>query len=162
VHFVTNRGWRSGMLSSARLGLRVALRLRPEQVLVLPVDHPNVKTATVRTLAEAMRAALSSYEGAGRRKTRARGNGFAYAWCRATGAAAGIRCHSRRPSRARWRRRRCRGSQRRVRRNARIVGYLDCPTPASCATAIRAGRDDSLNHGDPSVVVRLPPDSRRR
>jgi len=130
VHFVTNRGWRSGMLSSARLGLRVALRLRPEQVLVLPVDHPNVKTATVRTLAEAMRVALTSYEGAGRRKTRARGDGFAYALvpryrhrrghpvalspalARAVAADGGAEDLSDA-----------------VRRNARIVGYLDCPDP---------------------------------
>ncbi|MEK7330686.1 MAG: NTP transferase domain-containing protein [Candidatus Eisenbacteria bacterium] len=122
VRFVTNRAWRRGMLSSARLGLRAALRLKPEAVLVLPVDHPAVKPATVRALAAAMKAALGSYRGVSSRRA-----GFAYALV------------------PRYRRRRghplalspalaravaadtgATDLSDAVRRNARLVGYLDC------------------------------------
>jgi CTP:molybdopterin cytidylyltransferase MocA len=75
VHFVINRAWaRGGMLGSARLGVGEALRAKPESVVVLPVDHPDVEGATVRLLTAAMDAALSSYKGP--RKDRDR---FAYA-----------------------------------------------------------------------------------
>jgi CTP:molybdopterin cytidylyltransferase MocA len=123
VHFATNRAWRRGMFGSARLGLRAALRLKPEAVLVLPVDHPAVKPATVRALAEAMKAALGSYRGGPSSRT-----GFAYALV------------------PRYRRRRghplalsaalakavvadagATDLSDAVRRNARLVGYLDCP-----------------------------------
>jgi nicotine blue oxidoreductase len=122
VHFVVNRAWQRGMLGSARLGLRAALRLKPEAVLVLPVDHPAVKPATVRGLGAAMRAALASYRGDAAKRP-----GFAYALV------------------PRYRRRRGhpvvlspalaravagdRGAadlSDAVRRNARLVGYLDC------------------------------------
>ena len=122
VHFVFNRAWQRGMLGSARLGLRAALGLKPESVLVLPVDHPAVKPETVRALAAAMKAALDSYRGGA-----AKGKGFAYALV------------------PRYRRRRGhplvlspalaravvgdRGAtdlSDAVRRNARLVGYLDC------------------------------------
>jgi CTP:molybdopterin cytidylyltransferase MocA len=126
VRFVVNKNWRKGMLGSARLGLRTALKLRPEAVLVLPVDHPGVKPATVLLLAAAMKAALGSYgkPGAGRR---AKGGGFAYALV------------------PRYRRRRghpvalspalaaavaadagAADLSDALRRNARLVGYLDC------------------------------------
>jgi CTP:molybdopterin cytidylyltransferase MocA len=127
VHMVVNRAWRKGMLGSVRLGLRAALRLKPEQVLVLPVDHPGVKPATVRMLSEAMGAALVSYQAAGKRSSHTRANGFAYALV------------------PRYRRRRghpvalspalaravavdggAEDLSDAVRRNARIVGYLDC------------------------------------
>ena len=51
VHFIVNPGWKQGMLSSVRIGLRDALEVRPESVLVLPVDHPDVKPVTVYGLA---------------------------------------------------------------------------------------------------------------
>jgi CTP:molybdopterin cytidylyltransferase MocA len=127
VRFVVNRAWRRGMLGSARLGLRAALRLKPESVLVLPVDHPAVKPDTVRALAAAMRAALASYGGSRRRRGSSRDAGFAYALV------------------PRYRRRRghpvalspalaravvadpgARDLSDAVRRNARLVGYLDC------------------------------------
>jgi molybdenum cofactor cytidylyltransferase len=122
VRFVVNRAWRKGMLGSARLGLRAALRLKPETLLVLPVDHPAVKVATVRALAAAMKAALASYRGGGSRRA-----GFAYAlvprYRRRRGhpvalspalaqAVAGDRA--------------ARDLSDAVRRNARLVGYLDC------------------------------------
>jgi CTP:molybdopterin cytidylyltransferase MocA len=122
VRFVVNRAWRRGMLGSSRLGLRAALRLGPETVLVLPVDHPGVKSATVRALAEAMRAALGAYRG-----SRSKPSAFAYALV------------------PRYRRRRghplalspvlakaivadsgATDLSDAVRRSARLVGYLDC------------------------------------
>ena len=125
VHFVVNRAWRRGMLGSARQGLRAALRLKPEAVLVLPVDHPGVKPATVRILAAAMKAALASYRGGAAKRP-----GFTYALV------------------PRWQRRRWhplaispalaravagdRGAtdlSDAVRRNARLVGYLDSVDP---------------------------------
>ena len=51
VHFIVHAGWRQGMLSSVRAGLRDALHMRPESLLVLPVDHPDVHPATVVGLA---------------------------------------------------------------------------------------------------------------
>ena len=122
VRFVTNRAWRRGMLGSARLGLRAALRLKPEAVLVLPVDHPAVRPTTVRALAEAMKAALGSYRGGAPprsgfayalvpRYRRRRGHPLALsaALARAVAADAGASDLSDA-----------------VRRNARLVGYLDC------------------------------------
>jgi CTP:molybdopterin cytidylyltransferase MocA len=127
VRFVTNRAWRRGMLGSARLGLRAALRLKPESVLVLPVDHPAVKPATVRALAAAMKAALASYGGPRGRAVSSQRADFAYALV------------------PRYRRRRghplalspalaravaadtgATDLSDAVRRNARLVGYLDC------------------------------------
>jgi nicotine blue oxidoreductase len=60
VRFVENAAWRSGMLSSARLGLRSAARLAPDGVLVLPVDHPAVGGATVSALAGVLRGATAA------------------------------------------------------------------------------------------------------
>jgi CTP:molybdopterin cytidylyltransferase MocA len=133
VHFVVNGAWRSGMFGSARAGLRAALRLSPESVLVMPVDHPSVKPGTIQALAAAMGAALASFQGdrrapagrtPGRRSAAAT---FAYALV------------------PRYRRRRghpvalspalaravagdgqARDLSDAVRRNARLVGYLDC------------------------------------
>ncbi|HTM58648.1 MAG TPA: NTP transferase domain-containing protein [Candidatus Udaeobacter sp.] len=51
VHFIVHAGWKKGMLSSVRAGLKDALLMRPESVLVLPVDHPDVQPATVMGLA---------------------------------------------------------------------------------------------------------------
>lgn len=72
VRFVTNAAWKRGMLSSAQVGLKAALALKPEAVLVLPVDHPHVKPATAAALAGVMHDALGAFRG----KERA---GFAYA-----------------------------------------------------------------------------------
>ncbi len=121
VHFVVNRWWRRGMLSSVRMGLDEALGLRAEAILVLPVDQPALRTATVRTLADAMQAALDAYRGKRVRRSR-----FAYALI------------------PRYRRRRGhpialspalaraiaddRGAENlsdAVRRNTRLIGYLD-------------------------------------
>ena len=60
VHFVVNARWKRGMLSSAVEGLRAVAELKPEAVLVLPVDHPNVKPETVLDLAVVMQQALAA------------------------------------------------------------------------------------------------------
>jgi nicotine blue oxidoreductase len=61
LRFETNRAWKSGMLSSARLGLAAAVRARASAVLVLPVDHPEVSGETVAGLGAAMGAAMGSF-----------------------------------------------------------------------------------------------------
>ncbi len=58
VRFAVNKAWRRGMYSSARVGLAAALRHGPEAVMILPVDHPAVKPATVHGLATVMLQAL--------------------------------------------------------------------------------------------------------
>ena len=138
VHFVVNRAWKRGMFGSARLGLRAALRLKPAAVLVLPVDHPAVTSATVGTLAVAMEAALSSY--GGRAKRLAPSRTFAYALvprhgrrrghpvalspalAKAVAADAGATDLSDA-----------------VRRNARLVGYLDVADPGVVRNRNRPG-----------------------
>lgn len=60
VHFVVNAKWRSGMFSSVRAGIESALGESPEAVLVLPVDHPDVKPATILDLAVVMQQALAA------------------------------------------------------------------------------------------------------
>ena len=133
VHFVVNREWQRGMLGSARLGLRAALRLKPDGVLVLPVDHPAVKPATARALAAAMKAALGSYRGAGPKPRRSGARratgegGFAYAlvprYRRRRGHPVAL---SPALARAVARDRQAKDLSDAVRRNARLVGYLDC------------------------------------
>jgi len=74
ARFVVNLAWKRGMLSSVRVGLRAALRFRPESVLILPVDHPRIQPRTVRALAETMRQALGAFGGRG-----GKASAFAYA-----------------------------------------------------------------------------------
>ena len=125
VRFVLNPSWRKGMLGSARLGLKAALRLKPQSVLVLPVDHPSVKPATVQLLAAAMGAALGSYGGRGRAAVK-RG-GFAYAlvprYRRRRGHPVAL---SPALAQAVAADRDAGDLSDAVRRNARLVGYLDC------------------------------------
>jgi len=125
VQFVVNRAWRSGMLGSARLGLRTALSLRPDAVLVMPVDHPSVQPDTIRALAAAMKAALDSYRGAPAAR-----RGFAYAlvprYRRRRGHPLAL---SPALARAVAGDRGARDLSDALRRNARLVGYLDCADP---------------------------------
>ncbi len=62
VRFVTNPGWKRGMLSSVHVGLREALGRRPRAVLVLPVDHPSIKPVTIGALAGVMHEAVKAAE----------------------------------------------------------------------------------------------------
>ena len=73
ARLVVNRAWARGMFGSVKLGLRAALRFDPDALLVLPVDHPAVRPATVRALAGTMEEALGAF---GARRASA---GFAYA-----------------------------------------------------------------------------------
>ena len=120
VHFVANRTWRRGMLTSVKAGLAAARPLKPASVMVLPVDHPEISGRTLVDLAEVMGLALEAC-----RNSRERGS-FSYALV------------------PRWRRRRghpvaltpslawaiatdadAENLSDAVRRNARLVGYLD-------------------------------------
>jgi nicotine blue oxidoreductase len=122
ARFVVHRDWRKGMLSSVRAGLATALALEPELLLVLPVDHPAVKPATVQTLAGAMREALGAFS---RRRQR---DAFPYAL---------VPRHRRRRghpialspalARAIAADRGATDLSDAVRRNARLVGYIECP-----------------------------------
>lgn len=124
VRFVVHRGWKQGMFSSARVGLKAAGELRPRAVIVLPVDHPAVKPESVAALADVMEQALEATRTA---RERAR---FSYAlvprYLRRRGhpivlspalahaiAADGAAAHL--------------GDA--VRRSARLVGYLDVSDP---------------------------------
>jgi CTP:molybdopterin cytidylyltransferase MocA len=117
--FVVNAGWRRGMLSSARAGISAALARRPQGVLVLPVDHPDVTPHTVAALATVLLQALA----ANPPKQRPR---FSYALI--------PRCQGERGhpvaltpalARAIAGDRRATDLSDAVRRNARLVGYLD-------------------------------------
>jgi len=60
AHFVVNARWKRGMLESARAGLRDALALGPACVMVLPVDHPKVRPLTVASLAHVVLQAIAA------------------------------------------------------------------------------------------------------
>lgn len=68
LHFQMNPKWRAGMLSSAQVGLREALKLKPEAVLVLPVDHPGVRAETIVSLSSVVRLALAACRSAAERR----------------------------------------------------------------------------------------------
>lgn len=120
LRFVVHRGWKQGMLSSARVGLKAAGDLKPRAVIVLPVDHPAVKPESVAALADVMEQALAATRSA---RERAR---FCYAlvprYLRRRG-------HPLVLSPALARAVAGDGSAEHladaVRRNARLVGYLD-------------------------------------
>jgi CTP:molybdopterin cytidylyltransferase MocA len=124
VHFVVNRAWRKGMLTSVKAGIAAARPLKPNAVFVLPVDHPEISGRTIGDLAEVLSQALQAC-----RNSRERA-GFSYALV------------------PRWRRKRghpvaltpalawaittdheCEDLSDAVRRNARLVGYLDVDDP---------------------------------
>lgn len=125
VHFCVNKAWKKGMLGSAQVGLREALALKPEAVVLLPVDHPNVKANTVRALGAAMDAALGAYKGSKADKKR-----FAYAVvprCKghrghpvvlSPGLVSAVAAD-----------RAAADLSDAIRRNARLVGYLDLADP---------------------------------
>ncbi len=58
--FVVNRAWKRGMLSSVQAGLAVALKRKPQALLVLPVDHPKVRSVTVAAIANVLLQALAA------------------------------------------------------------------------------------------------------
>jgi len=124
ARFIANTGWRSGMYGSVRLGLREAVGLKPESVILLPVDHPGVKPETVEILASAMHDALRAYRRAAPRGGfgyalvprygRRRGHPIALSPALAKAIAADAEAEDLSDA---------------VRRNARLVGYLDVGDP---------------------------------
>ncbi len=63
VRFAFNRRWEDGMYSSVRVGLASALKHRPRGILLQPVDHPEVRPATVQSLGATFEAALVAFGG---------------------------------------------------------------------------------------------------
>src|SRR5262245_23652345 len=119
VRFAFNKRWPDGMLSSARLGLAQALRHKPRGVLLMPVDHPEVKPATVQALGAMLEQALAAFGGP-------KSNGFAY------GLVPRHRGHRGHPvalsaglADAIRRDRAARDLADGIRRSARLIGYLD-------------------------------------
>jgi CTP:molybdopterin cytidylyltransferase MocA len=120
VHFVVNRAWRRGMVTSARTGLAAARTLKPTTLMVLPVDHPEISGRTITDLAEVIRQALEACRNSRERASfsyalvprwrRRRGHPIALTaalgWAIATDSEAADLSDA-------------------VRRNARLVGYLD-------------------------------------
>jgi len=119
LRFAFNKSWAEGMLSSARIGLAQALKQKPSGVLLMPVDQPDVQPATVQALGGMLGQALSSFGGKS-------SNGFAY------GLVPRHRGHRGHPvamssalADAVRRDRGARDLSDGIRRNARLVGYLD-------------------------------------
>jgi CTP:molybdopterin cytidylyltransferase MocA len=133
ARFVVNPAWRRGMYSSVRFGLREAVSLRPQSILLLPVDHPAVRAVTVQALGAAMLEALLTYKGdrrVGPRRSATRPQGFAYAlvprYRKQRGHPIAL---SPALARAVAADEEADNLSDAVRRNARLVGYLDCADP---------------------------------
>jgi CTP:molybdopterin cytidylyltransferase MocA len=134
LHFQVNPRWRSGMLSSVQAGLHEALALRPEAILVLPVDHPAVRAQTVLALSSVVKLALAACRNAAERRKfsyalvpryrRRRGHPLALTPALAKAIAAD---------------REARDLSDAVRRNARLVGYLDVQDPGIVRNVNRRG-----------------------
>ena len=60
VRFAVNPRWKQGMFSSVRCGLEGALDLKPAAAMLMPVDHPAVQPITVASLAGVMLQALAA------------------------------------------------------------------------------------------------------
>jgi CTP:molybdopterin cytidylyltransferase MocA len=124
VHFVVNRAWRRGMYSSVREGLRAAADIDSEAILLSPVDHPSVRPRTVNCLGEVLAQALRACRTPRERER------FSYAlvprYRGRRGHPVGLS-----PALARAV---CEDGDAEhlndaIRRNARLVGYLDVPDP---------------------------------
>jgi molybdenum cofactor cytidylyltransferase len=118
--FVVNKGWKRGMLSSAQAGLAVALKRKPQALMVLPVDHPKVKPMTIASLANVLLQALAANRDA---RERAR---FAYALVpRYKGERGHPLVLTPALAKAIVADKQAADLSDAVRRNARLVGYLD-------------------------------------
>lgn len=123
AHFLLNPKWRQGMLCSARTGIASALALDPAAVIVLPVDHPKVKALTVASLARVLLEALAACRPRDRaefsyalipRHRRRRGHPIAITPALARAVAADRAAADLSDA---------------IRRNARLVSYLDVDDP---------------------------------
>lgn len=134
VRFAVNRAWKQGMYSSARLGLEAAVKLKPEAVLVLPVDHPSLRSVTVQALATVMHHALHATRDA---KLRA---AFSYALVpRQRGRRGHPVALSAALARAVAKSARARDLSDAIRTHARLVGYLDVRDPGVVRNVNRPG-----------------------
>jgi CTP:molybdopterin cytidylyltransferase MocA len=125
VRFVVNRAWKKGMYSSARAGLQAALKYGPAGLFVLPVDHPSVRPGTVLDLATVMAQAIQAAHSPARRQA-ARRAGFSYALVpRHRGRRGHPIVLTVALARAIAKDARAADLSDAVRRNARLVGYLD-------------------------------------
>jgi CTP:molybdopterin cytidylyltransferase MocA len=119
VRFAFNKRWTDGMLSSARLGLAQALKHGPHGVLLMPVDQPDVQPTTVQALGAMLDQALTAFAGK-------RSNGFAYGLVpRHRGRRGHPVALSSALADAVRRDRGARDLSDGMRRNARLIGYLD-------------------------------------
>jgi CTP:molybdopterin cytidylyltransferase MocA len=135
VHFTINRDWRRGMYSSVRTGLKQALRFESEAVLVLPVDHPDVKPGTIHDLATVMRLALKACRS---HQDRAR---FSYGLVpRYRGERGHPVALSRALAQAIVKDQKAADLSDAVRRNARLLGFFDVQDPGVLRNRNTAGR----------------------
>ena len=133
VRFAFNKKWADGMLSSARVGLASALKHRPRGILLQPVDHPDVKPATVQALGAMLDDALGAFGG---RKSAS----FAYALIpRHRGQRGHPVALSAALAAAITRDRVATDLADGIRRHARLVGYMDV-----------ADRGVTMNHNPPA------------
>lgn len=120
AHFVNHRRWQEGMLSSVKEGLRAARELGADGILILPVDHPDVRPDTVRALGTLLAEAIAAC------RTRRERAAFSYALVPRHG---GHRGHPLAVTRALADAiagdRGATDLSDAVRRNARLVGYVD-------------------------------------
>jgi molybdenum cofactor cytidylyltransferase len=124
ARFVVNRAWKAGMYGSVRVGLKAALAFRPESVLVLPVDHPRIRSRTVEALAGTMHEALGAFD---RRRVR---DAFRYALVpRHRGRRGHPIALSLALARAVAADRGAETLSDAVRRNSRLIGFLDVRDP---------------------------------
>jgi len=124
MHLVDNPRWRDGMLSSVQVGLRAALALKPEGVLVLPVDHPSVRPETIADVAALMRMSQQACADDAERAK------FAYALVPRIKGRRGHPLALTAPlARAVSRDREATDLSDAVRRHARILGFLDVKDP---------------------------------
>lgn len=124
ARFVVNRSWKKGMLSSVQVGLGHALKAKPEGIVVLPVDHPSIKPRSVQDLSSVMRLALKAC-----RDEKERGR-FSYALVpRYRGRRGHPVVLSPALARLVMEDGEAESLSESVRRNARLVGYLDVSDP---------------------------------
>lgn len=69
LEMVRNEAWMDGQLSSARLGIRTALEMGAQTVVVQPVDMPFIRATTLTTLLKGFsdtdtQARIPTFEGA--------------------------------------------------------------------------------------------------
>lgn len=130
VHFAVNVRWRRGMASSARAGLAEALRLKPDAVLILPVDHPEVRASSVVAMSDVMAQAVKAFGGGKGRSIRAASAKFAYALVpRYNGRRGHPVAVTSALARMITRDGAAESLSDAIKRNARLIGYLDVADP---------------------------------